>query len=606
MSSRIHRGRIGRLSRACIATSALLGALALAAAPGSPSGATAVDGAIDTTFNTGGIGANGVIRSMAITNDEKIYIAGDFTSYNGFNVGGIARLNPNGAPDLTFNLSGAGFARSSGTMMVRSIALDSDGKIYATGSFTSYNGTAIAQNNVVRLNTDGSLDTGFVPPRFESSNFVGQAASMSLVTKVGDLVLVSGSFDTLYTTENPTPSVYARGLVALTTTGAIDSTFGTNARLADGAGTATAYSIVPVANSTDIYVNGSFRGINSQNALFVARIKNDGSRSLDYANTGDFPAVGPNNSISGMAVQPDGKLLLGGNFTQFNSVTTAKGLVRVNPDATLDTSFTSPANSIVAASLAVDANGRIYVSGGIGTAFGTSTSRAIVRLKSDGTLDPTFDLPLAPTGYDNDVVVSPTGKVFIHGDVTKLGDTTVGRIVRLTVSAPQSSTPVAETPTAPVANPGVVTPAPAALAVPGQPTNIKVTITGTRATVSWSAPTTGGTPTSYTATAVPVGPRTSAVTASSTLSCTATAPATSCTIAGLSTGQKYGFSVSAANASGGSPAAAVAKPVAVPVAKVKKTESLPETGTGISLWLMVSAAALLLLGGAVTRRSRLS
>lgn len=613
MTFRIHPGRPGRLARACIAIAALLGGFALAAAPATTN-AEAVDGAIDTTFTSGGTGANGTINSIAFTPDEKIYIAGDFTSYNGFNVGGIARLNPNGALDLTFNSQQAGFAKNSG-LSVRSIALDSDGKIYAAGAFTSYNGTAILQNNVVRLNDDGSLDTSFVPPRFENSNFAGQAASMSLVKKVGDLVLVSGNFDTIYPTANQTPSEWARGLVALTTAGAIDTTFGTNARLTDGFSTATAYNIVPVANSTDIYVNGSFRGLNSQNALFVARVKNDGTRSLDYDNTGNFPAVGPNNSISGMAVQADGKLIFGGNFSQFNAVTTAKGLVRVNPDATLDTSFTSPANSIIAASIAVDANGRIYVAGGVGTAFGTSTPRAIVRLKADGTLDPTFDLPLAPTGFDNEVAISPAGKVFLYGNITKLGDTTVDRLVRLTLAPPQSDTPTTpSTPSTPAVDPGVVSPAPSttvASGTPGQPTNVKVVLSGNRATVSWSAPTTGGAPTGYTATATPVGPRASgvaaaSVSASSTLSCSVTAPATSCTIAGLQAGQKYGFSVSATNATGGSPAAAVAEPVAVPVAKASKTESLPETGTNQSLWLMLSVATVLMLVGAALRRTRLS
>ena len=601
MTSRHHGGPLGRLSRTTIAIGVLLGALSFAVTPG-VSQAASVDGAVDTTFNASGLGANGTILSVAFTSDEKIYIAGEFTSYNGFSVGGIARLNPNGNLDLTFNFQQAGFAKNSG-LRVASISVDSDGKIYAVGSFTSYNGTTIGQDNVVRLNADGTLDTAFISPRFESSNFPGSAASMSLVKKVGDLVLVSGGFDTIYTTANPTPSTSANGLVALTTSGAIDTTFGVNARLRDGLSTSMAYNVIPVSNSTDIYVQGSFKSVNSEAAFFVTRLKNDGTRSTEYNNAISLP----NNSISGIAVQSDGKLLFGGNFTQFNGVTTAKGLIRVNPDATLDTSFTSPASSLIAVSLAVDENKRIYVAGGIGTGFGTSSSRAIVRLNADGSLDSSFDLPLSPVGYENKVALSPTGKVFIYGNFTKLGDTTLGRIARISSSAPQSSTPSTSVPSS-EPNVGVVTPPPAVVEAPGKPTNIKVVLKSNQATVSWDLPTTGGAPSSYTATATLVGARAASVdavskNASSTLSCSASAPATACVIKGLQGGQKYGFSVSAANVAGVSPKAAVAKPIAIPVSI---PETLPETGAGYEMWLMLSAAALLLAVGVAMRRGQLS
>jgi hypothetical protein len=74
-------------------------------------------------------------------------------------------------------------------------------------------------------------------------------------------------------------------------------------------------------------------------------------------------------------------------------------------------------------------------------------------------------------------------------------------------------------------------------------------------------------------------------------------------IKGLQGGQKYGFSVSAANVAGASPKAAVAKPIAVPLSI---PETLPETGAGYEMWLMLSAAALLLAVGVAMRRGQLS
>lgn len=586
-----------RLSRVFVAAGTFLGALAFTASP-AVINASVVDGAVDTTFNSGQVGANGTIRSMAFTADDKIYIAGDFTSYNTFSVGKIARLNPNGALDLTFNFNGTGFTGSGSA--IYSISVDSAGKIYATGKFSSYNNVNLGtndQNNVVRLNADGTLDSDFVSPFFANSNFSTSQAAMSVVKSIGDKVFVSGNFDEV--TPAGGSKVFANGLVALTSTGAIESSFGVNARLRLGTSNARAADILPVPNSTDIYVTGPFTVVNSDTALGVARLKNDGTRNTEYANTGAAPAVGPSGSIAPMesfALQSDGKLLLAGGFTQFNGNTAAKGVVRVNPDATLDTTFTSPSSGLVSSSIVVDSHGRIYVAGGIGTAFGTSTSRAIVRLKSDGTVDSSFDLPLAPVGYENKVAISPAGKVLLYGDMTKLGTTDVPRLVRITASAPVATTTT--TTVAAATNTVVSTP-------PGQPSNIKVKISGTRADVSWSAPTTGEAPTSYTAVAIPTGVGTRSAQASSvsptTLSCTATAPATSCTITGLKVGMKYGFGVSASGTAGGSQIAYLAIPVLVPVPKAV----LPETGSNSQTLMMLTAAALLLLCGTTLRRSRL-
>ncbi len=82
---------------------------------------------------------------------------GQFTTYNGIPSKGIARLNPNGSLDSTFNV-GTGFSASD-YFFTKSIAIDSNGKILVTGKFSSYNGSSA--NTLVRLNTDGSMDTSF-------------------------------------------------------------------------------------------------------------------------------------------------------------------------------------------------------------------------------------------------------------------------------------------------------------------------------------------------------------------------------------------------------------------------------------------------------------
>ena len=110
------------------------------------------DGTIDNTFNIG-TGFNDSVLTIEEQTDNKILVGGAFTSYSGIPVNYIVRLNSNGSIDNTFN-SGTGFDN-----LVEEIVLQPDNKILVGGAFTSYSG--VSYNGIVRLNSDGSIDTTF-------------------------------------------------------------------------------------------------------------------------------------------------------------------------------------------------------------------------------------------------------------------------------------------------------------------------------------------------------------------------------------------------------------------------------------------------------------
>ena len=114
---------------------------------------------VDPNFDigTGFTELNDVIRSIALQSDGKILVGGRFNNYDGTTQNRITRLNPDGSRDTSFNI-GTGFD-DGGFDSVDSIALQSDGKLLVGGSFTSYNG--VTQNRITRLNPDGSRDTSF-------------------------------------------------------------------------------------------------------------------------------------------------------------------------------------------------------------------------------------------------------------------------------------------------------------------------------------------------------------------------------------------------------------------------------------------------------------
>jgi uncharacterized delta-60 repeat protein len=120
-------------------------------------------GTKDTTFNTNHGTISGYLPSspnafpdvfaLALQNDGKIVAVGSFTSVNGYSRSGIVRLNTDGTVDTGFN-PGTAFDKTAYTVKIQS-----DGKIVVGGDFTTYNGTS--RSKIVRINSDGSIDTGF-------------------------------------------------------------------------------------------------------------------------------------------------------------------------------------------------------------------------------------------------------------------------------------------------------------------------------------------------------------------------------------------------------------------------------------------------------------
>ena len=110
------------------------------------------DGTKDTTFDISS-GFFNSIFSMVLDSSGHIYVGGNFTAYQGLPQNRLIRLNPDGSKDTTFDI-GTGFNGD-----IYSIYLDPNNKLYIAGSFTTYK--ELMQNSLIRLNSDGSKDELF-------------------------------------------------------------------------------------------------------------------------------------------------------------------------------------------------------------------------------------------------------------------------------------------------------------------------------------------------------------------------------------------------------------------------------------------------------------
>ena len=149
------------------------------------------DGSFDTTFNPY---VNGRVDAVAVQGDGKLIIAGALTSVNGAARSYVARLKADGTLDTAFvdphvvaTMSWSPPAASHTVAWpIDAIAVQADGRIVLGGVFYKVGGAAHA--NIVRLNADGSVDAGF--------NAGADGNSVQAVTVQPDGKVLAGGFFT--------------------------------------------------------------------------------------------------------------------------------------------------------------------------------------------------------------------------------------------------------------------------------------------------------------------------------------------------------------------------------------------------------------------------
>ena len=395
-------------------------------------------GKVDTTFTLSGSGFNNNVTSSVLQTNGKIVVGGLFDSYNdgaAHTCNEIARLNTNGTFDTTFvNGSGTGFNST-----VTSLVIQTDGKIIVGGAFSSYNdGTAHLCNGIARLNTNGTFDTTFV--NGSGTGFIFYVASLALQT---DGKIVVGGFFNSY---NDGTSHVCNKIARLNTDGTFDTTF-------NSSGTGFDDTVVSLILQTDgkIIAGGDLASYNDGSAHVcnkIARLNTNGTFDTTFVNGS---GTGFDSNVTSLILQTDGKIVVGGNFGSYNdgSAHACIGIARLNTNGTFDNTFVSGPgigfNNTVS-SLALQTDGKIIV-GGIFTFYNDGTvhvCNTISRLNTNGTFDATF-VNGPSIGFNSGPVVSlviqSDGKIIVGGAFTSYNDGTsyaCGNIIRLLTIAPAS------------------------------------------------------------------------------------------------------------------------------------------------------------------------
>jgi uncharacterized delta-60 repeat protein len=344
----------------------------------------------------------GSAYAVAVQPDGKILVGG------GFSIGGqrndLARLDPTTGLADSFD--------PNANSEVYSIALQTDGKVLVGGGFTTLSpngGGAVTRNNIARLETDGRLD------RTLNLGIVGDYVLATAVQPDGK-ILIGGNFTSVL-------GLFRNNIARLNTDGTLDTNFNPNAN--------NIVESIAVQADGKIIAAGDFTDIGGANRNYIARLD---------ATTGLADSFNPNaNSVvAAIAVQADGKILVGGNFTVIGG-TNRNLMARLNPTNGLADSFNPNASGNPSFfpgvnSIAVQADGKI-LAGGNFTVIGGTNRNLIARLDPTNGLADSFNpnasgIPSFSLGV-NAIAVQTDGKILAGGDFTVIGGTNRNCIARL-------------------------------------------------------------------------------------------------------------------------------------------------------------------------------
>lgn len=364
-------------------------------------------GSVDAAFRPGAV-SGGTVECLALQPDGRVLVGGTFGGFDGRSVTGLVRLNVDGSTDSGFSASFT-LPDSGG---VFALAVQPDGQILVGGLLA--HSADPGRRSLVRLHADGSPDQSF-KPNYESGSAV------TAVTLLPDGSVVAGGIY-VDTQLQVRPRVQK-----LRSNGSVDPTFSFTPGFLDG----TAISRILVTSDDALVIAGVFRVSVIGRPVFGSLVRVLKSGVID-PNFDSRAALGSAVGLSTVVALPDGSLLVGGYFGL--GADSAGCVRRLRPDGTRDTGFavnlTKVGGSASVDALAVEPDGRILVGGDFDAVNGVAHAN-LARLLPDGSLDTRFAPEAQPNGEVIDLVLAPDDRVLVGGSFTAIAAAARGGLARL-------------------------------------------------------------------------------------------------------------------------------------------------------------------------------
>jgi uncharacterized delta-60 repeat protein len=355
---------------------------------------------------------NGYVYAVATQADGKVLVGGDFSEVQGKYCHGLARLNPDGSLD---NLFRAGVDGS-----IRTIALQADGKMLLGGYFGECNGHA--RTSLARVNPTASIDLTFNPIVTKLDGSVSDLRRLVYLTS--GQIMVAGHFRKINATDRTQ-------VARLNANGTLDEAFNSQITINLGA-SIRVNSVAPTTGST--YVVSGYVTYDGLARGFLCRLLNTGALDTSFgptvASTPSPNVVITAGEVMDMGLQPDGRIVIVGNFSElidgsFWDRPQRGRIARFTAEGALDNTFTTNigANNTVNC-LALQPNGK-FIIGGYFTRYNLpvisdpNNVNRIARVNSNGSFDATFkSLPGADNTLWAVTLLPGAKKAYIGGQFT--------------------------------------------------------------------------------------------------------------------------------------------------------------------------------------------
>ncbi|GAB2701237.1 delta-60 repeat domain-containing protein [Hymenobacter frigidus] len=346
-------------------------------------------GALNPTFQPV-LQINGSVASVVRQPDGKLLAGGNFSEINGQPVRRLARFLASGAPDASF-AAGNALAAS-----VVALALQPDGRVLMATTF-----------GVQRLLTTGGADNSFTTFNIFSPT--------SLVLQPDGRVLVAGN----------QPLSNGAPLIRLLPDGSPDASFAP----ATSSGGARLRRVAALALQPDgrVLAAGTVQpGGGQADVATVQRLSATGAVDPSFVGLAfDNITFSP---FSAVALQPDGKLLVAGNFGGYGG-TPRPNLLRLNPNGALDAGFVPPTITGFVSTVLVQPNSRVLLGGSF---TGAGLPANLARLLATGPADASFGPTAVPNGSVRALLVQPNGAIVVGGSFSTLGGLSAQALARIT------------------------------------------------------------------------------------------------------------------------------------------------------------------------------
>jgi len=269
-----------------------------------------------------------------------------------------------------------------------------------------------------------AIDTvsGQVPPgSVDKSFFIGMGADATVraITPQSDGKILIGG---LFTSYSGNPQLH---LARINSNGSLDDGF-------DSPITELGANVLAIAIQTDGRILAGLSGA----SLDLLRMSSNGIPDATFiSNIG----TGPDGIVHAIVLQPDGKILIGGEFTHFNGNLRSR-LVRLNTDGTLDPTFNplaGPDYHVFAIALQTD--GKILIGGQFQHYSGTQRSY-IARISATGLLDPSFTPGLGASAPVQSMAIQPDARIIIAGSFGSYDSHPQNAVARLTTNGVYDAT----------------------------------------------------------------------------------------------------------------------------------------------------------------------